>query len=312
MIISIKDNWKKAEHAHAKFLVRIISRFLKRQPYMGLGEAEARNFIEEIYPSLILCQQSDIMDTITLYKLYLSAFGENVAAKDGFVNRIRKTFNYNTFVQKTGDWNAYTLCKESTARTCPYCNQAYAFTLIVKGRGIRPTLDHFYSKDDYPHLALALNNLIPSCYACNSGLKLKRDFLTTPHLNPLWDDENITFSLSHKNGVASIFDDIVSDPKGTIVEISLDTPCVRSEASCDTFLITERYNELASEAADFVGSKLEYHMAQMSGIPHFTDIDEVKIVRFNPLKYRKYILGKLFLDIHNAIDRDVRAMNRNI
>ena len=47
---------------------------------------------------------------------------------------------------------------------CPYCNRNY---IITDSDVNTAQLDHFFSKTDYPILALSFYNLIPSCQPCN-------------------------------------------------------------------------------------------------------------------------------------------------
>ncbi|HEM3613753.1 TPA: hypothetical protein U1C23_000563 [Streptococcus suis] len=56
------------------------------------------------------------------------------------------------------------LVRELGVTVCPYCNRNY-----INNRGDRfaAQMDHFYSKDEFPWLAVSLYNLIPSCGACN-------------------------------------------------------------------------------------------------------------------------------------------------
>ncbi|HFR3976991.1 TPA: hypothetical protein ACHVI3_001114 [Streptococcus suis] len=56
------------------------------------------------------------------------------------------------------------LVRELGITVCPYCNRNY-----INNRGDRfaAQMDHFYSKDEFPWLAVSLYNLIPSCGACN-------------------------------------------------------------------------------------------------------------------------------------------------
>lgn len=55
----------------------------------------------------------------------------------------------------------------ANAKTCPYCNRNYID--VIDGDEYHSTfeLDHFYSKDKYPMLAVSLYNLIPVCPSCN-------------------------------------------------------------------------------------------------------------------------------------------------
>lgn len=85
----------------------------------------------------------------------------------------KSIFDYEKFTEKKKV--TYWLLRELDVRVCPYCNRIYTITLpsemeLEKGEKFvttRPTFDHFYSKDEYPYLAVSLFNLIPSCHVCN-------------------------------------------------------------------------------------------------------------------------------------------------
>ncbi|MBN3215858.1 hypothetical protein H5A45_07465, partial [Pectobacterium polaris] len=163
---------------------------------------------------------------------------------------LKKIFNYKRFSTKKKSYDAYELCAKSKTRTCPYCNQAYSFTIFESEGAIRPTLDHFYSKDHYPHLSLSLSNLIPSCSTCNSNLKNIKNFMQTPHLHPLFDDEKINFKLVGINGnnkLANLVDINYKDFKIEIVKVK----CNKANESIRTFLIEKRYENMIFEAVSF-------------------------------------------------------------
>ena len=50
---------------------------------------------------------------------------------------------------------------------CPYCNRAYIGRVDDKGKTIKGELDHFYTKEIFPFLAISKYNLVPSCSFCN-------------------------------------------------------------------------------------------------------------------------------------------------
>ncbi|WP_272656975.1 MULTISPECIES: HNH endonuclease [unclassified Providencia] len=302
MIISIKDNWKNAADKHTKYLNEIIMDFLNKRKPRLLGKVKAREFIEEIHHLVLLSSREDILESIDIYMRYKNNLSENINDLLIFNKQVKTVFNYNKFIRKTGEWNAYKLCEKSLTRTCPYCNHSFAFTIQIHGRGFRPTLDHFYSKDDFPHLALTLNNLVPSCNTCNSSLKGKKDFYIYKHLNPLWDGENLTFNLSHEDGVLNIENGIRISSENLRVNISMDEECPLSQLSLETFMLQERYSMLTVEAADFANCKLNFEHAKNSGIDYFRDIDESLLLRFDKNGYNKYILGKLYLDLYRQLD----------
>ncbi len=96
-------------------------------------------------------------------------------------------FNYDRFVKEQDD--AYWLLRNLHVRVCPYCNQIYTVTLpspeeLREGeifKTTRATFDHFYSKSEYPYLAVSLFNLIPSCSVCNSNKSNKKEKIIYPY-----------------------------------------------------------------------------------------------------------------------------------
>ena len=56
-------------------------------------------------------------------------------------------------------------------RICPYCGRAYVYRVEKKGKdgvvAVKPQLDHFLPKSDYPFLGVNFFNLIPCCTQCN-------------------------------------------------------------------------------------------------------------------------------------------------
>ncbi|MFJ5162355.1 hypothetical protein ACIP6T_24665 [Pantoea sp. NPDC088449] len=303
MIISIKDNWKNAEKEHALFLKKIISSYLEKDRSRSDGKVRAREFIEDTYHLLILCGEKDIEESISRFEYYKGLLSYDIVQQKAYIKKIKELFKYDDFVKKKGEWNAYKLCKMSLARTCPYCNQSYAFTIQVDKRGFRPTLDHFYCKNKYPHLALVLNNLIPCCSTCNSSLKGQVDFYTKHHLNPLWDDENISFSISHIEGPAGLAVKLKEKSEGAVLSLTASTLCEKTKRSMKTFMLQDRYELMAFEAVDFTLSKENFKEARSTGIRHFADEDEALIIRFDKTKYRQYLLGRMFHDISEQIDK---------
>lgn len=61
------------------------------------------------------------------------------------------------------------LLEAMDVNVCPYCNRLYTMTLTRDGEKSRPQFDHYKSKSLYPHFAISLMNLVPSCGLCNQG-----------------------------------------------------------------------------------------------------------------------------------------------
>lgn len=61
---------------------------------------------------------------------------------------------------------------------CPYCNRAFIYTSkTAQGNKVtQAELDHFFSKERFPYLAISKYNLVPSCSCCNrNGGKFTTD-----------------------------------------------------------------------------------------------------------------------------------------
>lgn len=108
---------------------------------------------------------------------------------------------YTKFTQSDsgkGESISHYFFEELNIRTCPYCNRQYTFTLNEEDAKTSPEYDHFYSKSDYPVLAVSFYNLVPSCHVCNH---IKGDKKTVK-MNPYFSGFKSKFRLydKKKNG----------------------------------------------------------------------------------------------------------------
>lgn len=105
-----------------------------------------------------------------------------------FVNEYEKNFSKEDFI------------KALDIKVCPYCNRSYVKCIdnnenkaLIKGQ-----IDHFFSKKEYPFLAVSRFNLIPSCSDCNGvGGKFMTDVSENKLINPylLEDADGIQFKM---------------------------------------------------------------------------------------------------------------------
>ncbi|ACV62298.1 hypothetical protein Dtox_1425 [Desulfofarcimen acetoxidans DSM 771] len=97
------------------------------------------------------------------------------------ITQLSEIFDYDTFALKYRDQ----LLSALHVDVCPYCNRQYITNYIAR-ESARATadIDHFYSKSQYPFLALSMYNFIPSCQICNSRFKLTSDFGHKEHIYP--------------------------------------------------------------------------------------------------------------------------------
>ena len=82
---------------------------------------------------------------------------------------------------------------------CPYCNRNFMENYASKNvRGVnryyfKGDLDHHYSKDEIPALALSFFNLVPSCKVCNHEKLQSTQRTFYPYYD--YEDEEYHFSI---------------------------------------------------------------------------------------------------------------------
>lgn len=303
MQINISGIWSsKAENEHKKYIHELLSRGLP-----------ANNRITN---RLIFCHgdklaagsPSDLRLIIRDIETLRSSATKSERLE--FALSCAYLFNYQRFATKgAGHWNAYKLCQESSYRLCPYCQQSLALTIYFdkKNKSLRPTLDHFYPKKEYPYLALSLYNLIPSCYPCNSSLKGKVDFYKKAHLHPYEDQEIIQYDwdidsyIQHRRAA----DDAVP-PQIAIRAIDKDHVLYeKAQRSIATFLANERLAISQSEIKRFVEALLLYGEDRLNEVNQavFNDkywsLTPEVALNFSRADYKNEWLGAIKRDLYD-------------
>lgn len=196
MIISISDVWATAVDDHARFLEGAITKGLTKLG-TSIVEGEVAKFILDNRRLIVYGQPAELAQCILNFMSVFSGPLLRACA----VEKMKKVFDYDSFSAKsTRPWTAYHLCLQAQYKVCCYCHLVATGTCLPdeKTKGYRPPIDHYYGKAEYPFLALSLFNFIPCCEKCNGPqMKGEIDFSETPHLNPLFDEESIEFSLEH-------------------------------------------------------------------------------------------------------------------
>ena len=168
---------------------------------------------------------------------------------------IKGSFDYTWFSNQKKGWGAYALVKAYGLRICPYCQAAHvnfhmepSLAEDQAGLEMRPPLDHYLPKSKYPYLAVSLNNLIPSCSQCNSGVKSTGDPCGRKLAHPLdGTPVPVEFSIAGtppraiKNNLG--VDDVVLALKGTSVP---------AQMHIDEFRLQERYRWYRHEIMDLI------------------------------------------------------------
>lgn len=298
MIISIKDNWRDVEITHIEYLTKKINKYLDYTKQLNGPPSFTYLFVSKMRDHILSLNARDHLSSAKYFDLVCKVNLKSKDKIDLFKRELGEIFDYHNFIVKKKSYNAYDLCLASKTRTCPYCNHSYAFTIQSVNGGFRPTLDHFYPKEKYPHLALSLYNLIPSCSVCNSSLKGDANFSLSRHLHPLFDAEKISFSLVTDNPLDETMNILNLDIKELKVRVEHENS-IKTKNSLKTFVIEERYQNFTFEAVNFAKQKIYYdELKNNKQITIIKNINERTALMFDRKEYKNYILGKMFSGIY--------------
>ncbi|WP_123890426.1 hypothetical protein [Flavobacterium frigidimaris] len=231
---------------------------------------------------------------------------------------IEDSFDYEAY---SASEKPYKLMLALGVDVCPYCNRQYVNTFICPDGKTRATLDHFYSKSEYPYLALSFYNLIPSCYSCNSSLKGRIPFTFNKNINPYHSSfENIvSFTINYKK---------IGDSKKYISEFYNDAAFMnidfkslvhknrndykKAERNIKVFKLKELYNlhkdiVLRVIQQDVIYNKAGYAKTIKDKYPKiFNDEEEVlkTLIGYhsNHLEFNKSPFSRLLRDISDELD----------
>ena len=214
------------------------------------------------------------------------------AFKDYMIGQYEELF-YN---QKMGIW----LAEQLDIKTCPYCNRQYTFTVKKDTKSIRPELDHFYSKSEYPYLALSFYNLIPACPTCNH-IKSNDPIDKHPYFEGF--DDNFKFKIKTKDGEDFSLDWALKN--------KLEIEFTDYNKNIDVFALKKLYNEHIDYVKEIVDKAQAYnHSYYNSLIDSFKGLGKIEsdIDRFvwgnylENAEHEKRPLSKLTKDILQQLE----------
>lgn len=204
--------------------------------------------------------ESIIKGNIQVLESYKNSFNKITKKQNETrYNKMMMAFGYDNFCKSKKIWNAYELCKKLKVNVCPYCNREYTFTIgNTKEKKLRPEIDHFFPKSEYPYLSCSLYNMIPSCHICNHGKREFGERILYPYNDGF--DKDITFRAKFNSAIpnnTNLFNlsntRIFFKTKGCKL---FDTPqnicskCLKARKSIKTFHLEEIYNEHKIELQD--------------------------------------------------------------
>lgn len=159
-------------------------------------------FWTSLFPAYNYQNWRPYFDKRHIHSTYNGPFKLQATQVFDIIKQLKEIFNYDWFIEKKNfHYNAYDLCEKLDRNTCTYCNRSYISTVVRKGNGkciTRPTLDHWFPKSDFPLLAVSFQNLIPSCYSCNSSVKGVIQLNLVDHIHPYVDaNQNDDFQFGY-------------------------------------------------------------------------------------------------------------------
>lgn len=304
MLISIPDVWKDAETEHKTYVDKVVRHYLEMDAgkYKHLSSHVFGLFLAANSAKFALGKPAALTEIIASAISILKGLSEPDQAV--FISDSKLVFDYGAFCAKNSSlWNAYKLCAKARYSICPYCQQSFSFTVQkLKGGAFRPTLDHYYSKGEYPYLALSLYNLVPSCYSCNSSLKSTKDFYKKKYLHPFSDAEEIEFTWDidaylKQRSVGK------SDFKLTLQYNRKNTA---AKNTADTFLLGERFIGHYGMLEVFVQTIQHWNEnpilnPNVSNRRFHFNFTEQHALSFDKANYKNEMLGKIKLDLYNLL-----------
>lgn len=214
--------------------------------------------------------------------------------KDAFINQ------YTNFSKRKC---AYEILSIINASVCPYCNRMYTFT-VEKGKETRPEFDHFYSKDEYPWLAISMYNLIPSCGICNKGKSQKNTINLLYPYEESFEEYNIRFKLI--DSIPLLLNETNIKQKQIVKMYSKNTAALGIiKKHNDCFKLEDIYNEHKEFIIDLIKRLYIFNDECIESIYQsyndiIDDIDDLRSMSVGTLPYPDYLntpLAKITNDL---------------
>jgi hypothetical protein len=313
MIIEIHDVWTDAAMRHEAFLRAKVAVALQSQPaFVGAVLSPESLAMQEV--SRFIARNLDILvdattrDFTTVVDDFTATFSVDQSLLDRSKEKFKEIFDYDAFSKDRAGWGAYALCSAARYKVCPYCHIRTTATVArdADNAGYRPQLDHYYDKARYPFLALSLGNLIPCCGTCNGpGMKHNKDFVHTPHLNPLRDVSMLTFDLIPANGGAWHPTLRALREPAEQFEVRINAPAGNQSAenSLRTFQLRSQYQQKLHDAYRVAKIGLSPAFERSAAIATGLDVHGMTVAEhlgFDPTgdQYKDRSAGKMLRDVY--------------
>lgn len=191
-----------------RFINTYLNSIAQYEVFVNTPASLLRQLIEDVernFPQLKDCRMGTVNKEDTPLYMFLSYHFVEHGYKNGFQeNKISYSLPKDELIESVG------------IDVCPYCNRNFVYTQksLRKVKIVQAELDHFYSKELFPYLAIAKYNLVPSCSCCNGyGAKFTTDAYKENMVNPYEinnADEYVGFRLRIKNANVTSLDTMTS------------------------------------------------------------------------------------------------------
>jgi len=257
---------------------------------------------EKMIKTLMSAKAKYIRNFIELISKKYPTFNHKKGQRKSNINKVL----FNIFVDNGyNNVNKFKFIDDIGLKSCPYCNRTFIYTLNNK-RNLKPQIDHFYHKANYPYLAMSYYNLIPSCPTCNGfGAKEDKDSYEDGLKHP-YEIESNDFKFSFDIESINIIDNKLDEDS---VKIELKT---KYQANSDYFGLEELYKEHRDVVVElyqkFYQENTKEHFRQLSNSLESIGIDKDEVYKLVTCSYQKdedlhkRPLSKLIKDISKELE----------
>lgn len=229
-------------------------------------------------------------------------------ANKSFRNELLEIFGYDKrfrSVKRKGIWFASLL----NIKACPYCNAQYTIVTREKGnpKKAKFQFDHFYNKSSYPHLSVAMYNLIPSCAACNVT-KSDKSMNLIDYYHPYESTivDKIKFVLDNESVLKNLTMNQI-DSNRIKIKIEPSSPVYKSfvEKHCKLYDIQAVYENHADIAEEILLKALMYSKSRQK------ELSSMKGLFKDDATFRRYLIGN-YADVKDILKRPLAKFTQDI
>ena len=268
--------------------------FLHKETVLCLEHLDNKKEIE----NLLIATVAQMQNYIEFFK---RVFPSSLIKKSELNKLLRDAIfekEYKNWGKRTKKYSAYKFVQTLDLKSCPYCNRNYTFTVVNTDGRMRPQIDHFYPKSEFPFLAMSFFNLIPSCPSCNHT---KSDDFNKDLINP-YEIKESDFKFTYTP--SSI--DFANVEKEKYNFDSFDIEVFGNEANRKTFKLDELYKQHKDIVLELLVKKAYYPQSYIYELSSF-GFSEDEIYRYLFANYKqdedlhKRPLSKLIKDISQEL-----------